>query len=107
MRVVACGQRTEVCVPGPLSRSTDPLTSPWGIGTGTQLVSLDNGGAGEPGERSDEREGTRELCACIARNRPYGGEFWQADVAGKLGLSHTLLTEGRPKGKRSNANENN
>ena len=48
-----------------------------------------------------------KLRACIARNRPYGGEFWQADVAGKLGLSHTLRNEGRPKGERSNANQNN
>jgi putative transposase len=48
-----------------------------------------------------------KLRGCIARNRPYGGESWQADVARKLGLSHTLRNEGRPKGKGSNANENN
>ncbi len=48
-----------------------------------------------------------KLRGCIARNRPYGGEFWQADVARKLGLSPTLPNEGRPKGKGSNANENN
>ncbi len=48
-----------------------------------------------------------KLRACIARNRPYGGEFWQADVARKLGLSPTLPNEGRPKGKGSNANKNN
>ena len=53
-----------------------------------------------------ERE-LEKLRACIARNRPYGGEFWQADVAGRLGLSHTLRNEGRPKAKRSNANETN
>ncbi len=53
-----------------------------------------------------ERE-LEKLRACIARNRPYGGEFWQADVARTLGLSHTLHNEGRPKGKTSNANQNN
>ena len=40
-----------------------------------------------------------KLRGCIARNRPYGGEFWQADVARKLGLSHTLPTKAGPRGK--------
>ena len=41
-----------------------------------------------------EVEGIR---TCIARNRPYGNEDWQRRQAKRLGLSHTLRSEGRPK----------
>ena len=44
---------------------------------------------------------------CMARNRPYGAEGWQTDVAKRLGLSHTLRNEGRPKATRSDPNTNN
>jgi putative transposase len=37
------------------------------------------------------------LQLCMARNRPYGAEQWQTQVAKRLGLSHTLRNEGRPK----------
>jgi putative transposase len=33
----------------------------------------------------------------IARNRPYGNEAWQDEQAKRLGLSHTMRSEGRPK----------
>jgi putative transposase len=35
---------------------------------------------------------------CIARNRPFGSELWQSEQARRLGLSHTLRGEGRPRG---------
>ena len=35
---------------------------------------------------------------CIARNRPFGSEQWQGEQARRLGLLHTLRSEGRPKG---------
>jgi len=44
---------------------------------------------------------TAEVRTCVARNRPYGAEQWQTDVAKRLGLSHTLRNEGRPKATRS------
>jgi len=50
-------------------------------------------------EVMSERE-VEKLRACIARNRPYGGEQWQDDVAKRLGLSHTLRNEGRPRGTK-------
>lgn len=34
---------------------------------------------------------------CIARNRPYGDKPWQSQQAQRLGLSHTLRREGRPR----------
>ena len=34
---------------------------------------------------------------CIARNRPYGNEAWQEEQAKRLGLLHTMRSEGRPK----------
>jgi len=37
------------------------------------------------------------LQTCIARNRPYGDETWQSEQAKRLGLSHTMRSEGRPK----------
>ncbi len=33
----------------------------------------------------------------VARNRPYGAPSWQADVAPRLGLAHTLRPPGRPR----------
>lgn len=37
------------------------------------------------------------LRTCVARNRPFGDEDWQARQAKHLGLAHTLRPEGRPK----------
>ena len=37
----------------------------------------------------------------IARNRPYGNEHWQETEAERLGLLHTLRSEGRPKSTRT------
>lgn len=33
----------------------------------------------------------------MRRNRPFGSEAWQRQTAARLGLEHTLRTEGRPK----------
>jgi putative transposase len=41
-----------------------------------------------------EAEGIR---TCLARNRPYGSPPWQNQEAKRLGLLHTLRSEGRPK----------
>ena len=57
-------------------------------------------------EVMNERE-LEKLRACIARNRPYGGEQWQADVATRLGLCHTLRNEGRPRGTKDDGKQNN
>lgn len=38
---------------------------------------------------------------CIARNRPYGDEAWRSEQAKRLGLLHTLRSEGRPKAIQS------
>ena len=45
-----------------------------------------------------EADGVR---VCIARNRPYGAEPWQAEQAEQLGLMHTMRSEGRPKSVQS------
>ena len=34
---------------------------------------------------------------CMARNRPFGNESWQNTQAKRLGLSHTMRREGRPR----------
>ena len=41
-----------------------------------------------------EAEGIR---TSVARNRPYGCEEWQTKQAKRLGLLHTMRSEGRPK----------
>jgi putative transposase len=38
---------------------------------------------------------------CIARSRPYGDEHWQEVQAKRLGLTHTLRSEGRPSATRT------
>ena len=43
-----------------------------------------------------ERE-AEAVRTCITRNRPYGDEEWQRRQAKRLGLSHTLRCEGRPR----------
>lgn len=47
-------------------------------------------------EPISEKE-VEKIRTCIARNRPYGDEQWQAVQAQRMGLSHTLRGEGRPK----------
>jgi putative transposase len=39
------------------------------------------------------------LRTCITRNRPFGDAMWQTRTANRLGLGHTLRTEGRPRRK--------
>ncbi len=34
---------------------------------------------------------------CVVRNRPFGGENWQQRMVTRLGLEHTLRSEGRPR----------
>jgi putative transposase len=48
-----------------------------------------------------ERE-AEDVRTCIARNRPYGNEDWQRRQAKRLGLLHTLRSEGRPKATKPN-----
>jgi hypothetical protein len=55
------------------------------VGGGTAVVSQ---GEGLRGVR---------LRISISRNRPYGNEAWQAEQAKRLGLMHTIRSEGRPK----------
>jgi len=50
---------------------------------------------------------TEELRTCVARNRPYGAERWQTDVAKRLGLSQTLRNEAQPKATSSVQNKSN
>ena len=40
---------------------------------------------------------TEAFQTCIARNRPHGSETWQNKQVKRLGLSHTMRREGRPK----------
>lgn len=47
------------------------------------------------------------IVTCIARNRPYGNDDWQRQQADRLGLSHTLRSEGRPKTTRTDQNATN
>jgi putative transposase len=49
---------------------------------------------------------TKEVRTCMARNRSYGADAWQADVAKRLGLLHTLRKEGRPKPTDSSKQNN-
>ena len=50
-------------------------------------------------EPMTEKE-VKAIQTCTARNRPYGNEPWQDDQAKRLGLLHTLRSEGRPKAIR-------
>jgi putative transposase len=51
-------------------------------------------------EPMTEKEVER-IRTCIARNRPYGSEVWQGVQAKRLGLLHTMRSEGRPKATAS------
>jgi hypothetical protein len=42
-------------------------------------------------------EETQRVQTSIARNRPFGSEPWQEAQARRLGLMHTLRSEGRPR----------
>jgi len=43
----------------------------------------------------------RSVRLCIARNRPFGGEVWPQQMAARLGLTHTLRPEGRPRKRQA------
>jgi hypothetical protein len=47
-----------------------------------------------------EREAVR---TSIQRNRPFGSDAWKQRAAQRLGLSHTIRPEGRPKRKPEHA----
>ncbi|MEA1950878.1 MAG: transposase [Planctomycetota bacterium] len=49
---------------------------------------------------------TQSIQTCIARNRPYGNESWQSKQAKRLGLSHTIRREGRPRKNNKTAQKN-
>lgn len=61
----------------------------WPIARPTNWIRLVN-------EPMTEKEAER-IRVCIARNRPYGNEAWQGMQAKRLGLWHTMRSEGRPK----------
>ena len=44
-----------------------------------------------------EQDGLR---ACVARGRPYGDDTWQRRMAARLGLEHTVRSEGRPASRK-------
>ncbi len=70
----------------------DPLKailSDWPLERPSNWVRLVN-------EPMTEKEVAR-IRTCIARNRPYGNETWQDEQCKRLGLSHTMRSEGRPK----------
>jgi putative transposase len=59
-------------------------------------------------KRVNEPMTARELAAIqtsITRNRPFGSEAWQRKTATRLGLLHTLRSEGRPKKQAKGAAE--
>ena len=47
------------------------------------------------------------LQTCLARSRPYGDHLWQEVQAKRLGLMHTLRSEGRPKATRTSPDGTN
>ncbi len=70
----------------------DPLKailSDWPVERPSNWVRLVN-------EPMTEKEVER-IRTCIARNRPYGNETWQDEQCKRLGLSHTMRSEGRPR----------
>jgi len=67
------------------------ILSDWPIKRPADWVKLVN-------QAMTEKE-TEAIRTCIARNRPFGSDAWQAEQARWLGLEHTLRSEGRPKGK--------
>ena len=50
---------------------------------------------------------TEGIQVSIARNRPYGDGPWQSNQARRLGLMHTLRSEGRPKAIRNDSDGHN
>ena len=81
------------------SKELRAILSEWPLERPRDWVRLVNDAMGE--------KELEKLRACVARNRPYGGEQWQGNVATKLGLAHTLRNEGRPKGTRSSGEGGN
>jgi putative transposase len=69
--------------------SLKAILSHWPVKRPSNWVKLVN-------EPMTEKEVER-LQTCIARNRPYGEEAWQNEQAKRLGLSHTMRSEGRPR----------
>lgn len=57
-------------------------------------------------EPMTEKE-VKAIQTSITRNRPYGVEPWQDDQAKRLGLLHTLRSEGRPKAIRHDPDRRN
>ncbi|MHB1038680.1 MAG: hypothetical protein ACYC35_21170 [Pirellulales bacterium] len=57
-------------------------------------------------EPMTEKE-SEAMRTCIARNRPFGSEEWQSVQVKRLGLLHTLRSEGRPKVTEGTRRANN
>ncbi len=81
------------------SEKLKAILSDWPIECPRNWVALVN-------EPMTEEE-AQAVQVCIARNRPYGDERWQESQASRLGLTHTLRNEGRPKVVRKGQSGNN
>ena len=65
------------------------ITSDWPVKRPTDWVRLVN--------RRMAKRTSDAIRTCIVRNRPYGNEQWQTRQVKRLGLSHTMRREGRPR----------
>jgi hypothetical protein len=72
-----------------LDKQLTTILSDWPMERRADRVRLVN-------EPMTEKEAQR-VRTCIARNRPFGSGDWQDEQARRLGLLHTLRSEGRPK----------
>jgi hypothetical protein len=103
---LAAFQEYYSCVPDPIRAGAEPchalargaqyhgdkqlraILSDWPLQRPADWVRLVN-------EPMTEKEAQR-VRTCIARNRPFGSKEWQDEQAKRLGLLHTLRSEGRP-----------
>ncbi len=76
-----------------------PLLSEWPVDRPKGWVRLVN--------RPMTKQEADSFQICIARNRPFGAEDWQNTQAKRLGLSHTMRREGRPRKLNKNNKQEN
>ena len=69
--------------------SSKALLSEWPVPRPTDWVRLVN----RPMTESE----AEAIAVCMTRNRPYGDADWQTKQTKRLGLSHTMRREGRPR----------
>ena len=75
------------------NRELRAMLSAWPLDRPRDWVALVN-------EPMTEKE-AEAVGVCLARSRPFGDERWQEVQAKRLGLTHTLRSEGRPKALRN------